>query len=77
MLLNARVDVLTAVLQKIQLFGDFMLPHWETLSYVSKGRIAFLFRIKRSKMSSNFFFYCLNLKMETFNDPSKRGELFT
>ena len=27
-LLNARFDVLTAVLQKIQLFGDFMLPCW-------------------------------------------------
>jgi hypothetical protein len=26
MLLNARFEVLTAVLQNIQLFGDFMLP---------------------------------------------------
>jgi len=28
MLVNASYDVLTAVLQKIQLFVDFMLPCW-------------------------------------------------
>lgn len=49
----------------------------QKLPDVSKGCVSFLFRVKRAEMRSNFSFDHQTLTMETFNDPSKRKELFT
>jgi hypothetical protein len=75
--LNARFDVLTAVLQKIQLFGDFMLPSWVNTFLRLERMYCLPLQVQTVKDELQLSLRAFDPEDRTFNDPSKRRELFT